>query len=234
MGSGITIRVKIFAHWFVMALISIEGNIGAGKTTLVSVLKTKFPEVVFVDEPVDEWTTVTDSDGVSILQKYYADQKRYAFAFQMMAFITRVRRLREAFDRHPGKVIVTERSVFTDREIFAKMLHDAGKIEDIEYTIYQKWFDELVGHVTVDYILYVRTEPTVCFERVIQRNRQGESIPLDYLETCHRYHEEWLQKSPCVLVNPTDEQIRDICSHPPCTPCILVQMDTDEENRSPV
>ena len=54
----------------------------------------------------------------------------------MMAFITRVRRLREALEKNPGKVIVTERSVFTDREIFAKMLHDGDKIEDIEYTIY--------------------------------------------------------------------------------------------------
>ncbi len=67
----------------------------------------------------------------------------------MMAFITRVRRLRLAIEQNPGKVIVTERSVFTDREIFAKMLYNDKKIEDIEYTIYLKWFDELVGQVQV-------------------------------------------------------------------------------------
>jgi deoxycitidine kinase/deoxyguanosine kinase len=67
-----------------MTLISIEGNIGAGKSTLIETLKTRFPNVVFVDEPVDVWSTVTDKDGTTILEKYYADQKRYAFAFQMM------------------------------------------------------------------------------------------------------------------------------------------------------
>ena len=192
-----------------MTLISIEGNIGAGKSTLIELLKTKFSDVVFVDEPVDEWSTITDSQGVSILQKYYADQKRYAFAFQMMAFITRARRLRLALEKNPGAVIVTERSVFTDREIFAKMLHDAEKIEEIEYTIYLKWFDELVGSITVDGIIYVRVEPEVCCERVISRNRQGESIPLDYIEMCHTYHENWLGKAPNVLVNPSEVQIRE-------------------------
>jgi thymidylate kinase len=93
-----------------MTLVSIEGNIGAGKSTLIESLKTTFANsVVFVDEPVDEWSTVTDSDGVTILQKYYADQKRYAFAFQMMAFITRAKRLRLALAENPHKIIVTER-----------------------------------------------------------------------------------------------------------------------------
>ena len=192
-----------------MTLISIEGNIGAGKTTLVELLKTKFPEVVFVDEPVDEWSTIRDSEGVTILEKYYGDQKRYAFSFQMMAFITRVRRLRMAIKNNPGKVIVTERSVFTDREIFAKMLHDGEKIEDIEYTIYLKWFDELVGSVKVDKIIYVRVEPEECFKRVIHRNRQGESIPLEYLKSCHAYHEQWLDGNTLVLTNPDEDQLRD-------------------------
>ncbi len=158
-----------------------------------------------MDEPVDEWSTVIDSQGVSILEKYYADQKRYAFAFQMMAFITRASRLRLALEKNPGAVIVTERSVFTDREIFAKMLHDAGKIEDIEYTIYLKWFDELVGAIKVDGIIYIKMEPDICFQRVLKRNRQGEAIPLDYLETCHKYHENWLSEAKNVLVNPSSE-----------------------------
>jgi len=66
-----------------MTLISVEGNIGAGKSTLLESLKTKFPELIFVDEPVEEWSTITDSNGVSILEKYYADQTRYAFSFQV-------------------------------------------------------------------------------------------------------------------------------------------------------
>jgi len=157
-----------------MTLVSIEGNIGAGKSTLISTLKTKFSNtVVFVDEPVDEWSTIRDDDGVTILQKYYADQKRYAFAFQMMAFITRATRLRKAIQENPGAIVVTERSVFTDREIFAKMLYDQRKIEEIEYRIYLKWFDELVGDLKVHGVIYVRVEPDVCHERIIGRDRPG-------------------------------------------------------------
>jgi deoxyadenosine/deoxycytidine kinase len=69
-----------------MTLISVEGNIGAGKSTLLESLKTKFPELIFVDEPVEEWSTITDSNGVSILEKYYADQTRYAFSFQVSPY----------------------------------------------------------------------------------------------------------------------------------------------------
>jgi len=126
-----------------------------------------------------------------------------------MAFITRVTRLRQAIEKNPDKIIVTERSVFTDREIFAKMLHDAGKIEEIEYSIYLKWFDELVGSIKVDGIIYVKTEPDVCYSRVIKRARQGEHIPLEYLQECHKYHEKWLSKSDVeVLINPSEDRIQ--------------------------
>jgi len=195
-----------------MTLISIEGNIGAGKTTLIEALKKLFADsVVFVDEPVEEWGDVKDADGTTILQKYYADQHRYAFAFQMMAFITRASRLRKAIAARPGKVIITERSVFTDREIFAKMLHDAGKIENIEYTIYLKWFDELVADIKVDGVIYVRKTPDVCHRQVIQRNRPGECIPLEYLEQCHEYHDNWLLeglRNCSLIINPTEDQIQ--------------------------
>lgn len=197
-----------------MTLISVEGNIGAGKSTLIESLKKSFPSVVFVDEPVEEWAEITDSNGVTILEKYYGDQKRYAFTFQMMAFITRVRRLRDAIKKNPGATIITERSVFTDREIFAKMLHDENKIEDIEYKIYLKWFDELVGDIKVDGVIYVRASPEVCLEHVIQRGRQGESIPLEYLKNCHEYHEDWLIEgttaSHWVCINPSEDQIRTL------------------------
>jgi len=188
-------------------LVSIEGNIGAGKSTLIEKLKQELSGVVFVDEPVEEWESIQE-DGVTILEKYYGDQKRYAFAFQMMAFITRVRRLREAIVSNPNSVIITERSVFTDFEIFAKMLHDEGKIENIEYQIYTRWFEEFTADISVRGIIYVRETPETCAEHVTMRNRKGESIPLEYLKQCHEYHEKWLMKKKNMLVNPTEEEIR--------------------------
>ena len=176
-----------------MSIISIEGNIGSGKSTLLKRITDLKYDVVTLQEPVDMWNTVKDANGKTILELYYADQKKWAFAFQMMAFITRARVLREAVKSNPGKVIITERSVFTDKNIFAMMLHDSGTLDDVEYAIYLRWFDELTEGITIDQIIYVRTEPIECEWRVKCRNRTGEDIPIEYLESCHKYHENWLR-----------------------------------------
>jgi hypothetical protein len=86
--------------------------------------------------------TITDSDGITIIEKYYSDQKKYAFSFQMMAYISRLKQLQESKN---SSIIVTERCLYTDRNIFAKMLYDSGMIEDIEYSIYLKWFDYFIN-----------------------------------------------------------------------------------------
>jgi deoxyadenosine/deoxycytidine kinase len=182
-----------------MPIISIEGNIGSGKSTLLKRITETYPDIITVQEPVDEWNEIKDANGKTILERYYEDQKSWAFAFQMMAFITRVTQLKKFLNR--DSIVVMERSVFTDREIFAKMLRDSGKIHVIEYAIYLKWFDELVGGLQIDGVVYVNTTPEVCEQRIAKRSRKGESnISFDYLEECGRYHDEWLKDHPCKLV----------------------------------
>jgi deoxyadenosine/deoxycytidine kinase len=178
-----------------MKIFSIEGNIGSGKSTLLEFMK-KNDRFVFLPEPVHTWNEIKDSSGVTILEKYYSDQDRYAFPFQMMAYITRLSLIRKAMkESPPDSIILTERSIFTDREIFAKMLHDSGKIEDISYSIYLRWFNEF-SEASLDGIVYVQTTPDLCLQRTIQRNRKGEEcIPLSYLNDCHRYHEEWINNT---------------------------------------
>ena len=186
-----------------MKIISIEGNIGSGKSTLINKLKdSNNMGIVFLPEPVDEWNKVVDSQGVNILTKYYSNQNRYAFSFQMMAFITRIKQLNEAILKYSNTdlIIITERCVFTDREIFAKMLFDSGKIEDIEYSIYLQWFDYFIKNIDIGGIIYVKSDPETCFDRIGIRNRQGESIPLDYLISLDKYHNTWLIDKPNLLV----------------------------------
>jgi deoxyguanosine kinase len=175
-------------------IISIEGNIGSGKSTLVKKLKSALPEdtYYFVDEPVDIWQSIQDTSGVNIINKFYSDQAKYAFSFQMMAYISRVSMLKQAIRENPGKIIVTERCVDTDREVFAKMLYDDGLIEEINYSIYTRWFDEFSNEISICGMVYVKTSPEVCSARVIERARDGETIPLSYLRKCHDYHEMWL------------------------------------------
>lgn len=177
-------------------IVSIEGNIGSGKSTLVDRLQKYFAgseRVCFLQEPVDIWNTIQDKEGNTMITKFYSDTKKYSFAFQMMAYISRLSMLREAIKKDYN-VIVVERSMFTDKMVFAKMLYDDGKIEEVEYQIYNKWFDEFIQDLPPIDIVYVKTSPSVALERVEKRAREGESIPLAYLENCHNYHENWLKE----------------------------------------
>ena len=72
------------------------------------------------------------------------------------------------------------------------MLYDAKKIEEVNYQIYLKWFDEFITEIPKIYYVYIKTDPIVAFQRVLERNRKGEKISLIYLEDCSKYHDYWL------------------------------------------
>ena len=193
---------------------SIDGNIGSGKTTgkaklreyIMSLKKNKIAvddSIIFVDEPTCEWEQIKDENGVPILTNLYTDVKRYAFRFQMMAYITRLKKIRQALRTPKVKLIVTERCLLTDAHVFAKMLYDAGKIEQDEYDIYTRWFDEFAKEVEPSCIIYFKASTEVCMKRIQKRNRPGENISFDYLEECNKYHDEWLSSIPSKITIPT-------------------------------
>jgi deoxyguanosine kinase len=186
--------------------ISIEGNIGSGKSTLLANLRENYKNnenVIFLKEPVDEWAKIKDVNGTTILEKFYADQEKYSFSFQMMAYVSRIKVLRDTLkeiqqDNQDKKkyIIITERSLYTDKMVFAKMLYDSGKIEDVNYKIYLNWFDTFSGEFPVHKVIYVKAAPEKCYERIAKRSREGEeNIPLEYLTACSLYHDNMLDKT---------------------------------------
>jgi deoxyadenosine/deoxycytidine kinase len=180
-------------------IITIEGNIGSGKSTLLEILSKKYTDdnkIVFLKEPVEEWEQIRDSNGVSMLQKFYEDQKKYSFSFQMMAYITRLAMMKRAIESNPSaNIFVTERSLYTDKHVFAKMLHDMNNIEDVNYQIYITWFDTFAKDYPIESVIYVKTDPEICYQRIKERSRVGEDeIPLTYLQKCHAYHEDMIGK----------------------------------------
>jgi deoxyguanosine kinase len=193
-------------------IVSIEGNIGSGKTTLLKKLKEQYAsnvKIIFLREPVDEWEAIKDSEGQTMLQKFYSNQEKYSFAFQMMAYISRLKILRDTIkdielqikgqqnvNCQEKYIIITERSLYTDKYVFAKMLFDQGKIEDVCYKIYLNWFDEFAKDYPVTKAIYVGTNPELCYDRIHIRSRQGEEvIPLSYLKECDMYHEQFIFKT---------------------------------------
>jgi deoxyadenosine/deoxycytidine kinase len=185
--------------------ISIEGNIGSGKSTLLANLREHYKNndnVIFLKEPVDEWAKIKDINGTTILEKFYADQEKYSFSFQMMAYVSRIKVLRDTLkDKTIGQekkqyIIITERSLYTDKMVFAKMLYDSGKIEDVNYQIYLNWFDTFSGEFPVHKVIYVKAAPEKCYARIAKRSREGEeNIPLEYLRACSLYHDNMLDKT---------------------------------------
>jgi deoxyadenosine/deoxycytidine kinase len=172
-----------------MPIISLEGNIGAGKSTLFNQLKAAHPEWTFVDEPVDEWMRLVDSDGKSLLQNFYDDRRRWAYTFQITALLSRSKALAAA----RGDIIVTERSLGADKNVFAKMLHADGDIGKLEWTLYNNWFDQISKTCpAIDAYIHLDTPVTICDERIRRRARDGESVPVDYLDRLDSYHFAWL------------------------------------------
>jgi deoxyadenosine/deoxycytidine kinase len=121
----------------VRMLVYIEGNIGTGKTTFLNMLNYYLKEFESLDldarivlEPVDEWMDTKDSDGNNILQKFYKNQERYSYIFQMNSFISRVKKINDEFERDDYKYVYknsVEDSV-EDSEVIKPERHNA--IED--------------------------------------------------------------------------------------------------------
>lgn len=183
-------------------LISIEGNIGSGKSTLVEYLKS-LGTYIFVDEPVNEWLTIKDNTGSNALECFYKNKKENAFCFQILAYITRLKKLMDKLKENQSDVvIITERSIDTDRNVFAKMLYEDGFLSSIEWETYNYWFNTFKEISKVDLIIYIKTSPEQCLERINQRNRIEEnSIKLDYLIKCDKYHDDWLNNTDIVIID---------------------------------
>lgn len=191
-------------------IVSIDGNIGAGKSTLLEKMKNIYmseeankyfgemakEQIIFIQEPVDVWETFRDFDtGETILQKFYADPKKYSFAFQIMAYNTILDGFRKTIRENPDcKLIICERSLNASYGIFSQMLYDDGMIDDISFQIYIHMYGSNKDEIQLDAVLYLDVDPKTCLERVGKRSRDGEAnISLEYLEKCERYYKNWLQ-----------------------------------------
>lgn len=170
----------------------IEGNIGAGKSTLVSLIQQKLDaHVVF--EPHDQWQQV--GGGENILDRFYKDTSRWAYTFQSYAFVTRVRTQQEHAKKYPFMPHIVERSVYSDRYCFAKNCFELGYMNALEWKLYQEWFSWLVDNYTKvpNGFIYLKTNPDMCYQRLTKRARSEESgVSLDYLKSLHNKHESWL------------------------------------------
>ena len=185
-------------------LVSIEGNIGVGKTSLMNLLKNSNLNAEFIYEPVDEWLAIKDDNGKDLLQTFYDDKKRWAYTFQNVAYITRMMSIIDKIKNSSKKYIIIDRSLQADLNTFAKMLYDDQFLTSIEWNAYHKWntfFEKYFGNKITHKIIYLRSDPQIAFQRMKIRSRDAEqSIPFDYLKLLHKYHDNWLLNHKSTLI----------------------------------
>ncbi len=196
-------------------LISIEGNIGVGKTSMMRLLKNKYLDVAeFIYEPVDEWLNIKDENDNNLLDIFYKDKERWAYTFQNIAYITRMNLIIDKIINSDKRIIIIDRSLQADLNTFAKMLYDDGVLNLVEWNAYNKWnnfFEKNYGFMVNHKILYLRCQPSIAYERMQMRGRGEEkNVSFSYLELLHKYHDNWLLNNVnALIVDVSDDFITD-------------------------
>ncbi len=175
----------------------VAGNIGVGKSTLVTLLSDKLAWQPFY-EPVTENPYLAD---------FYADMRAWAFHSQIFFLTRRLRTHRQLLD-HPTSAI-QDRSVYEDAEIFANNLYQQGHIDERDYEAYRELYQVLTDFLPPpDLVIYLRASVPTLVERIKLRGRVYERrIDPEYLEQLNTLYEDWIARFQLcpVLAVPADD-----------------------------
>lgn len=157
-------------------IISIDGNIGAGKSTVMKYLRNTYKYNIDL-EPVDEW--------IPFLHDMYKNNKD-AFEFQVKVWLDRM--YMPIYPREKEQAVLTERSGYFQWHVFAKSSIETGRINERQYNLLKTMYDNCLFYP--DIYIYLQTTPSEVFKRVHNRSRNCESdIDIAYLEKLHTMHE---------------------------------------------
>jgi deoxyadenosine/deoxycytidine kinase len=162
--------------------IAIAGNIGTGKSSLLDFLTSSYDISPFY-EPNDENPYLPD---------FYKDMKRWAFQSQLF-FLSNKFRIHQEADRIPG-VVIQDRTIFEDAEIFATALHQMRKIDKRDWQTYWNFYQTILQAIQPpDLMIYLRCSMRTLRRRIRLRGRQMEQdIPLSYLKRLESLYENWI------------------------------------------
>ncbi|MEX0680830.1 MAG: deoxynucleoside kinase [Balneolales bacterium] len=163
---------------------AIAGNIGAGKSSLTSLLADHF-----------KWKTYFESvENNPYLADFYEDMRRWSFNLQIYFLSSRFRSQKELV--RAGKSFIQDRTVYEDVEIFARNLYQMGLMSKRDYDNYSALFHEMVEFLTPpDLLIYLRAEVPTLVRQIQQRGRDYESsIRIEYLERLNTLYEDWIQR----------------------------------------
>lgn len=174
----------------------VGGNIGVGKSTLVSLLSQRLGWRPYY-EPEDENPYLPD---------FYDDMQTWAFHSQIFFLSRRLRTHRQLLD-HPTSVI-QDRSIYEDAEVFAGNLHRQGLLTGRDFNTYRALYQVLSEFLPPpDLVVYLRASVPTLLDRIQRRGRDYErTIPGEYLEQLNELYDTWIREfNLCpVLTVPSD------------------------------
>jgi len=177
--------------------VAIAGNIGVGKSTLVTMLSKQLGWQPFYEPEIEN----------PYLADFYQDMRSWAFHSQIFFITRRLRSHRQLID-HPTSV-VQDRSVYEDAEVFACNLHQQGLFNDRDYNSYRELYQVLTKFLPPpDLVIYLRASVETLEERINLRGRDYERrITSEYLDQLNKLYETWIDNfNLCpVLSVPADD-----------------------------
>jgi len=177
--------------------IAIAGNIGVGKSTLVEFLSRTYGISPYYEPSEDN----------PYLPNFYEDMKRWSFHSQLY-FLSNKFRIHQELDRMPG-LVVLDRTIFEDAEIFATALHDMRCIDDRDWATYCAFYKSILDAIEPpDLMIYLRCSMRTLRKRIKLRGREMEAdMPLSYLKRLEKLYENWIESYDMseVLILETDK-----------------------------
>ena len=162
--------------------IAVTGNIGAGKTTLTTMLAKHYG-----------WSAqYEDVDHNPYLDDFYQDMSKWSFALQMYFLGSRFRQVKEI--RESGKNIIQDRTIYEDAHIFAENLNEMNLLSDRDYSNYTSLFNLKKSFVSApDLLIYLKADISTLTKQIAKRGREYEAgISIDYLMRLNKKYEAWI------------------------------------------
>lgn len=172
--------------------VTIAGNIGVGKSTLVGILAEEFGWQPYYE-------LVTDHP---YLEDYYQDRERWGFHSQIWFLSQRYEQHLEIADTPVS--VCQDRSIYEDYEVFVKGLLEQGIFSHRDFRTYRRLFQTLTHNINPPTLLiYLQASVPTLITRINGRARPSEQgIPEAYLAQLNRRYEEWLRRFElCPVLN---------------------------------
>ncbi|HFI4796218.1 TPA: deoxynucleoside kinase [Elizabethkingia anophelis] len=163
--------------------IAVTGNIGAGKTTLTTMLAKHYGwEAQF-----------EDVDHNPYLDDFYHDMAKWAFNLQIYFLGSRFKQIKEI--RESGKNVIQDRTIYEDAHIFAENLNDMGLLTERDFNNYKSVFNLMKTFVSApDLLIYLRADISKLVAQIAKRGRDYEAgISIDYLSKLNDKYEKWIK-----------------------------------------